>query len=212
MWQHNYEPVAGSLGVSALVAAIPIFVLFYMLGIRRTASWQAALAALASAGRDLARRLRHAGAARVHSPLYGAAFGLFPIAWVVFSSICCIASSVDTGKFEIIKDSVGGLTQDRRLQAMFIAFSFGAVHRRRRGLRRAGRRVGRDARRPRVQSVLRRRHLSCSPTPRRSPSARSAFRSSRSPTSPGLPVMPLSAMVGRLCAIVSIFIPATCWW
>ena len=49
MWTHNYEPIAGSLGVSALVAAIPIFVLFYMLGIRRAPSWQAAGAALISA-------------------------------------------------------------------------------------------------------------------------------------------------------------------
>ena len=39
MWTHNYEPIAGSLGVSALVAAIPIFVLFYMLGIRRSPSY-----------------------------------------------------------------------------------------------------------------------------------------------------------------------------
>ena len=60
------------------------------------------------------------------STLYGAAFGIFPIAWIVFSSIMLYRLAVDTGKFEIIKDSVGGLTNDRRLQAMFIAFSFGA--------------------------------------------------------------------------------------
>ena len=60
------------------------------------------------------------------STLYGAAYGLFPIAWIVFSSIMLYRLAVDTGKFEIIKDSVGGLTDDRRLQAMFIAFSFGA--------------------------------------------------------------------------------------
>ena len=58
--------------------------------------------------------------------MYGAAFGIFPIAWIVFSSIMLYRLAVDTGKFEIIKDSVGGLTNDRRLQAMFIAFSFGA--------------------------------------------------------------------------------------
>ena len=60
------------------------------------------------------------------STLYGAAYGLFPIAWIVFASIMLYRLAVDTGKFEIIKDSVGGLTDDRRLQAMFIAFSFGA--------------------------------------------------------------------------------------
>ena len=60
------------------------------------------------------------------STIYGAAYGLFPIAWIVFTSIMLYRLAVDTGKFEIIKDSVGGLTDDRRLQAMFIAFSFGA--------------------------------------------------------------------------------------
>ena len=60
------------------------------------------------------------------SALYGAAYGLFPIAWIVFASIMLYRLAVDTGKFEIIKDSVGSLTDDRRLQAMFIAFSFGA--------------------------------------------------------------------------------------
>ena len=60
------------------------------------------------------------------STIYGAAFGIFPIAWIVFASIMLYRLAVDTGKFEIIKDSIGGLTNDRRLQAMFIAFSFGA--------------------------------------------------------------------------------------
>ena len=60
------------------------------------------------------------------STLNGAAFGLFPIAWIVFSSIMLYRLAVDTGKFEVIKDSVGGLTNDRRLQALLIAFSFGA--------------------------------------------------------------------------------------
>jgi lactate permease len=62
----------------------------------------------------------------VVSALYGAAYGIFPIAWIVFTSIMLYRLAVDTGKFEIIKDSVGSLTDDRRLQAMFIAFSFGA--------------------------------------------------------------------------------------
>ena len=59
--------------------------------------------------------------------LTGAAYGIFPISWIVFSSILLYRLAVDTGKFDIIKDSVGGLTTDRRLQALFIAFSFGAL-------------------------------------------------------------------------------------
>lgn len=126
MWQHNYEPVAGSLGLSALVAAIPIVVLFYMLGVRRTPVWQAAAAALVSAVVVALGAYRMPVSLAAISTLYGAAFGIFPIAWIVFSSIMLYRLAVDTGKFEVIKESVGGLTNDRRLQAMFIAFSFGA--------------------------------------------------------------------------------------
>ena len=126
MWQHNYEPIGGSLGLSATVAAIPIVVLFVMLGVLRKPAWMSALSALVSAllvslfvygmPADLA----------VISTIYGAAYGVFPIAWIVFASIMLYRLAVDTGKFEVIKDSVGSLTDDRRLQAMFIAFSFGA--------------------------------------------------------------------------------------
>src|SRR5829696_10010582 len=126
MWQHNYEPVGGSLGLSSAVAAIPIIVLFVMLGVLRKPAWMAAVSALVSAilvalfGYGMPPQLA------LMSTLFGAAFGLFPIAWIVFASIMLYRLAVDTGKFEIIKDSVGGLTNDRRLQAMFIAFSFGA--------------------------------------------------------------------------------------
>ena len=126
MWQHNYEPIGGSLGASALVAAIPIVVLVVMLGVLRKAAWVSAVSALVSAllvalfayGMPLSLALI--------STVYGAAYGVFPIAWIVFASIMLYRLAVDTGKFEIIKDSVGSLTDDRRLQAMFIAFSFGA--------------------------------------------------------------------------------------
>jgi lactate permease len=126
MWQHNYEPVGGSLALSAIVAAIPIVVLFLMLGVFRKPAWMAAASALASA---LVVALGAYGMPvqlALTSAVYGAAFGIFPIAWIVFTSILLYRLAVDTGKFEIIKDSVGGLTNDRRLQAMFIAFSFGA--------------------------------------------------------------------------------------
>jgi lactate permease len=126
MWQQNYEPVAQSLGVSAVVAAIPILVLFFMLGVKRTPAWQAAASALGSALVVALFVYRMPVSMALISTIYGAAFGLFPIAWIVFTSIMLYRLAVDTGKFEIIKDSVGGLTTDRRLQAMFIAFSFGA--------------------------------------------------------------------------------------
>src|SRR5258708_21605592 len=57
---------------------------------------------------------------------YGAANGLFPIGWVVFTAILLYRITVEMGKFETLKDSVGSLSQDRRLQALLIAFAFGA--------------------------------------------------------------------------------------
>ena len=114
MWQHNYAPIGGSFGLSALVAAVPILVLFYMLGIRRKPAWMAASAALVSALIVALAVYRMPAQFAVISTLYGAAFGMFPIAWIVFSSILLYRLAVDTGKFEIIKDSVGGLTTDRR--------------------------------------------------------------------------------------------------
>ena len=126
MWQHNYEPIAGSLGLSALVAAIPIVVLFVMLGVLRKPAWVSAVAALASALIVALGVYGMPAKLAVISAFYGAAYGVFPIAWIVFASIMLYRLAVDTGKFEVIKDSVGSLTDDRRLQAMFIAFSFGA--------------------------------------------------------------------------------------
>src|SRR5258705_5939533 len=126
MWQRNYEPVNGSLGLSAGAAAIPIIVVFLMLGVLRTPAWMSALSALASAFVVALAVYGMPVNLALTSIVYGAAFGIFPIAWIVFAAIMLYRLAVHTGKFEIIKDSIGGLSNDRRLQALFIAFSFGA--------------------------------------------------------------------------------------
>lgn len=126
MWEQTYQPLGGSLAASALVAALPVVTLLYLLGIRRTAAWIAALAGLAT-GAAVALLLYQMPAGMVISAtLYGAAFGLFPIGWIVFWAILLYRMTVLTGRFEILKDSVGSLTEDRRLQALLIAFAFGA--------------------------------------------------------------------------------------
>jgi lactate permease len=206
MWRHNYQPVAGSLGASAIAAAIPVFVLFLMLGVLRKPAWMSALAALVSA---LVVALAVYGMP-VHlaiiSTLYGAAYGLFPIAWIVFSSIMLYRLAVDTGKFEIIKDSVGSLTDDRRLQALFIAFSFGAF------IEGA---AGFGA--PVAVSGAMLAGLGFDPFYAAgicllANTAPVAFGSIGIPVITlanvtGLPVLALSAMVGRLCAMISVVIP-----
>ena len=206
MWQHNYEPLGGSLGLSALVAAIPIFVLFVMLGVLRRPAWISAVGALVSG--LLVALLAYGMPARlaIISMIYGAAYGMFPIAWVVFSSIMLYRLVVDTGKFEIIKDSVGGLTDDRRLQAMFIAFSFGAFIEGAAGFGApvavAGAMLAGLGFDPFYAAGI---CLLANTAP-------VAFGSIGIPvitlaSVTGLPVGALSAMVGRLCAMISIFIP-----
>ena len=206
MWQHNYEPVGGSLGISAVVAAIPILVLFVMLGVLRKPAWMAALSALISAllvslfayGMPLQLALM--------STLFGAAFGIFPIAWIVFASIMLYRLAVDTGKFEVIKDSVGGLTNDRRLQAMFIAFSFGAFIE---GAAGFGAPVAISGA---MLAGLGFNPFYAAGICLLANTAPVAFGSIGIPVTTlanvtGLPVLALSAMVGRLCAMISIVIP-----
>jgi len=206
MWQHNYEPLGGSLGLSAPVAALPIVVLFLMLGLWRAPAWKAAVSALVTALVVAIAVYGMPVQLAVISTLYGAAYGLFPIAWIVFSSIMLYRLAVDTGKFEVIKDSVGSLTDDRRLQAMFIAFSFGAF------IEGA---AGFGA--PVAVSGAMLAGLGFNPFYAAgicllANTAPVAFGSIGIPVTTlaavtGLPVMPLSAMVGRLCAMVSIIIP-----
>jgi L-lactate transport len=126
MWQQNYTPVSDSLGLSALVAAIPIFVLLYLLGVKRKPAWIAALAGLAGAIFVALAVYRMPLGPLAGAVTYGAAFGLFPIGWVVFAAILLYRITLESGQFEVVKNSVGHLTEDRRLQALLIAFAFGA--------------------------------------------------------------------------------------
>jgi len=126
MAQQDYVPLAGNLVLSVLAAAIPIVVLLYFLGIRRTSAEVAALFGLGAA-LIVALFCYHMPAAIAVSAVgYGAAFGVFPICWIIIWALCLYRITVETGKFQIVKDSIGSLTTDRRLQALLIAFGFGA--------------------------------------------------------------------------------------
>ena len=206
LWQHDYAPVSGSLALSAVAAGLPILVLFLMLGVWRRPAWMSALAGLGSA---LVVALAVYGMPvqlAVSSTLLGAAYGLFPIAWVVFSSIMLYRLAVDTGKFEVIKDSVGSLTDDRRLQAILIAFSFGAFIE---GAAGFGAPVAVSGA---MLAGLGFNPFYAAGVCLLANTAPVAFGSIGIPVVTlanvtGLPLMPLSAMVGRLCAMVSIIIP-----
>ena len=126
MWPHNYTPVGGSLWLSALVAAVPVFVLLVLLGVLRKPAWMASLFGLGAAAVVALGVYGMHGGTLASAVAYGAAFGLFPIGWVVFTAILLYNITVEMGKFQVVKDSVGSLTEDRRLQALLIAFAFGA--------------------------------------------------------------------------------------
>src|SRR5436190_24358747 len=115
MWEQSYAPVGGSLGVSALVAAAPIFVLLVLLGVLRKPAWMASLAGLATAAIVAVGVYGMPVDKLIAAVTYGAAFGLFPIGWVVFSAILLYRVTVESGKFEVLKDSIGHLTSDSKL-------------------------------------------------------------------------------------------------
>lgn len=126
MWQQNYTPLFDSIGASAAAAALPVFALLLLLGVLRKPAWISALTGLAVACGVALFVYGMPVPLLIGSVSYGAAFGLFPISWVVFWAVVLYRLTVDTGKFEIVKNSVGSLTQDRRLQALLIAFALGA--------------------------------------------------------------------------------------
>ena len=112
--------------MSTLAAAVPIFVLLLLIGVLRKPAWIAGLSGLA-AGLVMAIVVyKMPVTLAVSSTLMGAAFGLLPIAWIVYWAVVLYRLTLETGNFDIIKDSIGSLTADRRLQAMLIAFAFGA--------------------------------------------------------------------------------------
>ncbi len=126
MWTQSYRPIGDSLGISALVAFLPVLVLLYLLGVKRTAAWIASLCGLTAAALVALLAYRMPVSAMLGSVTYGATFGLFPIGWIVLWAIFLYRVTVETGRFAVIKASIGSLTSDQRLQGLLIAFAFGA--------------------------------------------------------------------------------------
>lgn len=124
-WTQIYDPL-GHWWLSTLVAALPIMVLFGLLaGLRVKPHWCAvAGASTAVAVAIIFFKMPPALAALSFG--YGVAFGVLKIAWIVLAAVYLYDISVETGQFEIMKESVAGITADRRLQVLLVAFCFGA--------------------------------------------------------------------------------------
>ncbi len=109
-----------------IAAALPIAVLLYAIGIRRVSAWKASLLGLGFAIAVAWLAFQMPLLSVISAGLFGAAFGTFPIFWVIFWAILLYRITLETGQFEIIKESIGALTLNRNLQALLIAFAFGA--------------------------------------------------------------------------------------
>ncbi len=125
MWTQEYVPL-GNLALSALAAAIPIIVIFYLLAIRRAPGQIAGISALVAAFLVAVLVYKMPFSTTLMAALMGIAYGIFPIFWIVITAIFIYNMTVETGKFEVIKNSIATITDDRRLQALLIAFAFGA--------------------------------------------------------------------------------------
>lgn len=125
-WTQIYTPVAGNLLLSALVAAIPVVVLLGLLAFFHVKAHKAALLGLATSLGVAIFVYGMPTKLALTSAVYGAAYGLFPIGWIVLCAIFVYDLTVKSGDFEVVKHTVAGLADDRRIQALLIAFSFGA--------------------------------------------------------------------------------------
>ena len=124
-WTQTYDPL-GHWWLSTMVAALPIIVLFGMLaGLKVKPHW-CAIAGASTAVAVAIIFFKMPLALAAISFGYGVAFGVLKIAWIVLAAVYLYDISVETGQFEIMKESVAGITPDRRLQVLLVAFCFGA--------------------------------------------------------------------------------------
>ena len=127
MYTQIFDPVSHSLGLSTIFAVLPLLTIFVLLGaVKMKAQWASLIAlavaiivAIAVYGLPTGQALSSAGE--------GAAFGIFPIMWIVVNAIWVYNLTVSTGHFDVLRRSFGTVSDDQRIQAVIIAFCFGAL-------------------------------------------------------------------------------------
>jgi lactate permease len=124
-WTQVYDP-AGQWWLSTLIAALPIIVLLGLLAGLKVRAHLCAVAGAATAVIVAIVAFKMPAVLAVSSFVYGAAFGLLKIVWIVIAAVFLYDISVATGQFEIMKQSIAAITPDRRLQLLLVAFCFGA--------------------------------------------------------------------------------------
>ncbi|MGQ0457185.1 MAG: L-lactate permease [Hyphomicrobium sp.] len=125
MWSQVYDPF-GSMALSAAVAAIPVFVLLGSIAFFEVRAHLAAIMGLAAALIVSVFAYGMPAQMAAMAAAYGAAFGLLPIGWIILNVIFLYQLAHEKGEFEVLQRSIGAISDDRRLQLLFIAFSLGA--------------------------------------------------------------------------------------
>src|SRR6202158_4806936 len=124
-WIQAYTPL-GNLYLSAVVAALPVVVLLGALAFFHVKAHRAALLGLIVALATAVGIYGMPASMAAATALNGAAYGLFPIGWIVLNAIFVYDVTVKTGKFAVVEDTIAGLASDRRIQVLLIGYSFGA--------------------------------------------------------------------------------------
>jgi lactate permease len=125
MWNQIYDPL-GNATLSTIAAALPVVTLLVLIASGKVKAHIAAVIALIVANLITIFIYSMPAAMSVKASLLGVVVGFFPIGWIVLNVIFLYRVTVETGRFELLKRAVGGVTEDRRLQLLLIAFAFGA--------------------------------------------------------------------------------------
>jgi lactate permease len=125
MWNQIYNPL-GNAALSTVAAAIPVVTLLVLIASGKVKAHIAAVVALIVANLIAVFIYTMPAAMSVKASLLGVVVGFFPIGWIVLNVIFLYRITVETGRFELLKRAIGGVTEDRRLQLLLIAFAFGA--------------------------------------------------------------------------------------
>src|SRR3989454_80142 len=126
IWTQNYDPLSNAW-LSTTAAAIPVVLLFYLLAVKKIHAHMAAIYAFVVSILLAAFLFRMPAAMVAGAVAHGLVYAVVRIAWTLLCAVFVYEVTVETGHFAIIKDSIGGVTADRRLQVLLIAFAFGAV-------------------------------------------------------------------------------------
>jgi lactate permease len=127
MYRQVLDPVADSLGWSSLFAALPLLALFVLLGVLRMRAWMAALLSLLVSIIVAVFVYPMPFGQSILAATEGAVFGFFPILWIVINAIWIYNMTVETGHFDVLRRSFSSVSDDQRVQAIIIAFCFGAL-------------------------------------------------------------------------------------